>query len=87
MPFSTLVTAGTAAQAEIAVSFWRTLKSVGDIFGVTQKLNKARTIAENANKDVGGDPRYDGGYKASNTGETAADAVGRAIADGEGDGE
>jgi len=72
MPFSTLVTAGTAAQAEIAVSFWRTLKSVGDIFGVTQKLNKAghkaRTIAENANKDVGGDPRYDGGYKASNTG-------------------
>jgi len=71
------------------MSFWRTLKSVGDIFGITPKLSKAehkaQKIAENANKDIGGDPRYDGGYKDSNTGETVSDAVGRAIAEGEGD--
>jgi len=67
-------------------------KAVGAVFGVSGKTNKAvkdignkaKTIADHANKDIGGDPRLDGGYK-SNTGETIGDGIGRSIADGEGD--
>ena len=65
-------------------------KAVGDIFGVTGDLNdaeqKAKTIAENANKDEAGDQRYTGGYK-SNTGESLGDAVGQSIGHDEGDDE
>jgi len=72
------------------MSFWKTLKSVGDIFGITPKVVKAEKkaveIADHANKDIGGDPRLDGGYR-SNTGETLGDGIGRAIAEGEGDDE
>ena len=70
-------------------------KAVGDIFGITGKLdktekevgNKAKTIAENANKDEAGDQRYEGGYEKSNTGESISDAVGQSIAHSEGDDE
>ena len=69
-------------------------KAVGDIFGVTQKLNKTekqvgdktKEIAENANKDEAGDQRYTGGYK-SNTGESIGDSVGQSIGHNEGDDE
>jgi len=72
------------------MSFWKTLKALGDLAGITPKVvkseKKAVEIADHANKDIGGDPRLDGGYK-SNTGETLGDGIGRAIAEGEGDDE
>ena len=69
-------------------------KAVGDILGITGKLNEgekdagqfAKTTAEHANEDIGGDPRDTGGYK-SDTGESIGDAVGQSVALGEGDDE
>ena len=69
-------------------------KAVGDILGITGKLNKGekdtgdwlKKTAENANKDEAGDQRYTGGYK-SNTGESIGDSVGQSIGHNEGDDE
>jgi len=68
-------------------------KAAGDILGITGKLNKSekdtgkflKQKAENANKDIGGDQRYTGGYKDQTSGESVGDAVGQSIALGEGD--
>jgi len=72
------------------MSFWRTLKSIGDIFGVTPKVvraeKKAEQIAKNANEDESGlGNRYDSAK--SNTGESVGDAVGQAVAHSDGDDE
>lgn len=69
-------------------------KSVGDVLGITQKTNKvekqvgkkAEQIADHANKDIGGDPRLDGGY-SHNAGTTVGQSIGRSVADAEGDDE
>ena len=64
-------------------------KAVGDLFGITKKLDDAgkyaKKTADNALKDEAGDPRYEGGYKDATTGETISQAVGQSIAHSEGD--